>query len=130
MSSAHVRHGFGAVRPYIYGPGSVWTLMRDAFGAVELERHAFSNKAFHVEARIGDSAIVLEAADPPHPGGRPSAIYVYVADVDAVYAKALSLGAQSINAPADKPYHERAAALRDGFGNTWYVSTYTGGGKL
>jgi len=126
MSNAHVRHGFGAMRPYLYGPNSVWDLARDAFGAVELERHAFGGTAFHIEARIGDSVFVLEAKDPPHEGGRPAAVYVYVPDVDAAYAKALALGAQSIAAPVDKPYRERACALRDAFGNTWYVSTYTG----
>jgi len=129
MNNTHVRHGFGVVRPYIYGPNSVWTLMREAFGAEELERHAFSDKAFHIEARIGDSSIVLEASDPPHASGRPAAIYVYVPDIDATYVKALAAGAASINAPTDKPYQERSAALRDAFGNIWYVSTYTGGGK-
>src|SRR5664279_2788741 len=103
MTDAHVRHGFGVVRPYIYGPGSIWNLMRDAFGAEELERHAFRDKAFHVEARIGDSAIVLEASDPPHASGRPAAIHLYVSDVNAVYARAIAIGAESISAPAASP---------------------------
>lgn len=123
---SHVRHGFGAMRAYLYGPNSVWTLVHEAFGAVELERHAFSATAFHIEARIGDSAFVLEAADPPHPGGRPASVYVYVEHVDAVYAKALALGATSKAAPADKPYQERQAAITDAFGNIWYIATYTG----
>jgi hypothetical protein len=30
MSLAHVRQGFGCVRPYVYGPHSLWTLLREA----------------------------------------------------------------------------------------------------
>jgi PhnB protein len=122
----HVRHGFGTVRPYVYGPLSLAELVRDAFGAVELERHAMKPNAFHIEARIGDSAIVLELCDPPHAGGRPAAIYVYVPDVDETYARLLAHGATSVSAPEDKPYQERAAGVRDTYGNIWYFATYTG----
>jgi PhnB protein len=124
---SHVHLGFAAVRPYLYGPTTLLDLVCGALGGVEVARHVFGEKVFHLEVQIADSIVVLELSDPPHAGGRPAATYVYVPDVDAVYAKALSLGAQSISAPADKPYHERAAAMRDAFGNIWYVSTYTGG---
>ena len=51
------------------GIWSLWDLVRDAFGAVELERHEFGPTSFHIEAQIGDSVIVLETGDPPHAGG-------------------------------------------------------------
>lgn len=123
---SHVHMGFAAVRPYLYGPTALLNLVCGALGGVELARHTFNEKAFHLEVQIADSIVVLELSDPPHAGGRPAAVYVYVPDVDAVYAKALALGAQSINAPADKPYQERSAGVRDAYGNIWYVSTYTG----
>ncbi len=122
----HVRHGIGSVRPYVHGPLSLWELVRDAFGAVELERHEFGPESFHIEARIGDSVIVLETGDPPHPEGTPGSIYVYVADVDSAYKRALERGATSIAAPQDKPYQERQAGVRDSFGNVWWISTYIG----
>jgi PhnB protein len=102
----------------------VWDLVDGAFGAVELERHPMKPGAFHIEARIGDGAIVLELADPPHPGGKPAAVYVYMPGVDAAYAKAMALGAKSVSAPEDKPYDERAGGVSDAFGNVWYLSTY------
>jgi PhnB protein len=68
--------------------------------------------------------IVLETGDPPHPEGAPGSIDVYVPDVDAAYRRALDRGAVSIAAPADKPYHERAAGVRDAFGNVWWIATY------
>lgn len=125
-SLRHVRHGFGSARAYIHGHLDLWELVRDAFGAVEVERHEFGPKSFHIEARIGDSMIVLETGDPPHPKGRPCSIYLYVPDVDGAYRRALEQGASSVEAPEDKPYQERAAGVRDSFGNIWYISTYRG----
>jgi PhnB protein len=123
----HIRHGFGSVRPYVHGHLELWDLVEHAFGAVEIERHEFGPKSFHVEARIGDSVIVLELGDPPSPSGTPGSIYVYLPDVDAAYHRALERGTTSIAAPEDKPYEERAAGVRDSFGNTWWISTYRGG---
>ena len=122
----HVRHGFGSVHPYVHGHLGLWELVREAFGAVELERHEFGPKSFHIEAQIGDSVIVLETGDPPHPSGTPGSIYIYVEDVDAAYRRALEHGASAVEAPEDKPYQERAAGVRDSFGNTWWLSTYRG----
>jgi len=120
----YVRHGVGSVRPYVYGRLELWDLVKDAFGAVEIERHQVGPTAFHIEARIGDSMIVLEVADPPHPVGTPGSIYVYVPDVDGAHRRALDCGVSSIAAPEDKPYRERQAGLRDSFGNVWWIATY------
>jgi len=121
----HVRHGVGSVRPYLYGRLDMLELVKRAFGAVELE-HLPVGKGFHVEAKIGDSMIVMEVSDPPHPSAKPASIYVYVDDVDAAYQRAVAAGATSIAAPEDKPYEERAAGVKDSFGNTWWIATYTG----
>ena len=127
MSNAtrHIRHGVGSVRPYLYGRLDMLELVKRAFGAVELEHLPVGNGA-HVEAKIGDSMIVMEVSDPPHPGGKPASIYVYVDDVDAAYNRALAAGATPISVPEDKPYQERAAGVKDSFGNIWYIATYTG----
>jgi PhnB protein len=100
-------------------------LVKRAFGAVELERLEAGN-GYHVEAKIGDSMVVMEVGDPPHPGGQPASIYVYIDDVDAAYQRALAAGATSVAAPENEPYQERAAGIKDSFGNTWWIATYTG----
>ena len=127
MSAAnkHIRHGIGSVRPYLYGDLKVPELVKHAFGSQELERLPAGN-GYHIEAKIGDSMIVLEAGDPPHPDGTRASIYVYVEDVDAAYKRALEAGATSVAAPADKPYQERTASVKDTYGNTWWLATYTG----
>jgi len=125
MSQSHVRHGVGAVRPYIYGDLATARFLVDALGAVELERLS-SGRGFHIEAQVGDGVVVLESSDVWTPEQPRSSIYVYVPDVDTAYAKALALGATSLQAPVDKPYRERACGVNDPFGNTWYLSTYRG----
>ena len=103
MSNAtkHIRHGVGSVRPYLYGRLDMLELVKRAFGAVELERLEAGN-GYHVEAKIGDSMIVMEVGDPPHPGGTPASIYVYIDDVDAAYQRALAAGATSVAAPEEQ----------------------------
>ena len=124
-ANKHIRHGVGSVRPYLYGRLDMLEMVKRAFGAVELERLGVG-KGFHVEAKIGDSMVVMEVSDPPHPGGKPASIYVYVEDVDAAYQRAIAAGATSVAAPEDKRYQERAAGVKDSFGNIWYIATYTG----
>jgi PhnB protein len=125
MSTKHIRHGIGSVRPYLYGRLDLPDLLKKAFGAEELERVPVGgDKGFHIETKIGDSIVVLEIGDPPHPGGTRASIYVYVEDVDAAYKRALEAGATSVGAPSDKPYQERSAGIKDSYGNTWYIATY------
>jgi len=124
MSGEYVRHGIGSVRPYLYGPPLLVDWLKQVFGAQEIERVA-GDGGDHVELRIGDSVVVLETGNPPEFATRAS-VYVYVEDVDAVYCLALEAGATSLAAPEDKPYDERAAGVKDSFGNTWWIAAYTG----
>jgi PhnB protein len=121
----HIRHGVGSVRPYIHGPVSLLDFVKAVFGAEELERHEFGPESFHVEVRIGDSVMAIEAGDlPPDIAPWTNSIYVYVPDVDRIYRQAIALGAESISQPVDKPYQERQAGFRDSAGNTWWVGTF------
>ena len=119
-----VRYGFGAARAYVYGGLDLAQFVQQAFGALELERDLLRPNAYHVEVQIQDAVVVLELSDPPKPTAVPSSIYVYVPDVDAAFQRALAAGASPLNAPEEKPYEERSAAVHDTFGNIWYISTY------
>lgn len=121
-NTRHIRHGLGSVRPYLHGPVGLIDFVKKVFGAVELERHEFGPESFHVEMRIADSVIVIEAGElPPEVEAWRCSVYVYVEDVDAAYRKAVELGAEPIAEPADKPYGERQAGFLDAGGNTWWV---------
>jgi PhnB protein len=121
----HIRHGVGVVRPFLYGLPDLPEFVKQVFSATELERNTVPG-GFHVEARIGDSVVVMAAMDAPYEAATRASIYVYVPDVDAAYKRAIEMGASSIGAPENKPYQERACGVKDTFGNTWYIATYTG----
>ena len=112
------------MRPYLYGDYELPAFLESVFGAEEIERHEVPGKQqAHVEVRLGDSVIVVEAGGTPVYGESHSAsIYVYIEDVDAAYTRALDAGAVSIEPPSDKPYGERSCGIRDASGNTWWVS--------
>ena len=93
----------------------------NAFGGKELMRHAEGDMIMHAKVQIGDSVIELgEARYPTQP--LPTAIYLYVDDVDARYEQALKAGGISMLAPTDQPYGDRSAWVKDPFDNVWYVA--------
>src|SRR5262245_13713207 len=123
--STYIRHGMGAIRPYVYGPPELLDFVQRTFGAEVVERAPDGGE---VELRIGDSMIALSLGERfPDGAGTPGSIQVYVDDADATYARALEAGATAIAAPEDKPYRDRAGGVRDVFGNSWWISTYLGG---
>jgi PhnB protein len=93
----------------------------NAFGAKELMRHADENMILHAKVQIGDSVIELgEARYPSQP--LPTAIYLYVNDVDAMYDQALKAGGASMLKPTNQAYGDRSAWIKDPFDNVWYLS--------
>ena len=93
----------------------------DAFGGKELMRHAEGDMIMHAKVQIGDSVIELgEARYPTQP--LPTAIYLYVNDVDAMYEQALKAGGTSMLAPTDQAFGDRNAWVRDPFDNVWYIA--------
>ena len=121
----YVHNGIGTARPYVYGRLDLLDFVKQVFGAVELERNQLP-AGFHVQAQIGDSVLVLSAMDPPYAAATRASVYVYVEDVDATYQRALAAGATSLNPPKDQPWKGRNAAVKDAFGNIWYMETYKG----
>jgi uncharacterized glyoxalase superfamily protein PhnB len=73
------------------------------------------------ELRIGDSIIMVN--DDSARGPSTAFLYVYVADTDAAYRRAVAAGARSIETPADMPYGDRRAMVEDAWGNTWQIAT-------
>jgi len=87
-------------------------------------------KVGHAELEIGTSMIMLADAwpdgnQPAKPGaGSPVTIMVYVADVDAVFQKALDAGATAIRKVEDQFYGDRSGSFEDPFGHQWHISSH------
>lgn len=117
------REGFHTVTPYltVQQPSELLEFLKQSFLATELGRTTGSAGGMHAEVRIGDSMLMVG-------GGvglkqMPTAIHLYVPDVDEAYQRAVNAGATSLFEPADQPYGERSGAVQDPFGNRWYIAT-------
>jgi len=120
---ADVKDTYRTVTPYLVVPDADAELafLKAALGGTEVECHRDPDgKVMHAEIVIGDSLVMLGQA-----GGqwspRPAALYLWVTDVDATYARALAVGATSESKPEDKPYGHRNAGVVDQNGVTWWI---------
>jgi PhnB protein len=116
------REGFHTITPYIIVKPAVELVdfVKQAFGAVESFRSTGSAGGLHCEVKIGDSIVIIGGGPSFDP--RPTAIHLYVSDVDEVYARAMAAGATSLGEPSDQEYGERIAAVKDIGGNEWYIA--------
>jgi uncharacterized protein (TIGR02246 family) len=87
-------------------------LVFDAIGDVPVARPA--------EIAIGDSLLMITSSAERELVA--AFLYVYVDDADAVYQRALSAGAESLEAPVDTPYGDRRAMIKDPFGNVFQIA--------
>jgi len=102
----------------------VINFLKRAFGAREIGRYASPDGVVHhAEIRVGDSVVEMGEAHGNY-SPMPTMFYVYVSDCDATYQRALQAGATSIAEPVDQPYGDRSGAVRDAFGNQWYIATH------
>lgn len=123
-----VPKGYHTVTPYLVvrGAAQLVEFAKQAFGATEMFRTTGSAGGLHAEVRIGDSMVMMGGSPEMPSAEQPSALHLYVDDVDAVYERALAAGAVSMMAPADQEYGDRDASIRDPFGNRWYIATHLG----
>ena len=120
---ADLQTTYHTVTPYLVvsDADAELAFLKAAFGATELncQRHP-DNTVMHAEITIGDTLVMLgQAGGPWMP--RTAALYLWVEDVDATYARALEAGAKSESAPEDKPYGHRNAGVIDRNGVTWWI---------
>jgi uncharacterized glyoxalase superfamily protein PhnB len=73
------------------------------------------------EIRIGNSLLMVSSTDRRDPA--TAFLYVYVEDTDATYQRAISGGAETLEAPAVTPYGDRRATVRDPWDNVWQIAT-------
>ena len=126
MAVKPIPDGYHSITPYmiVEGAGALIEFMKNAFGATLVFRtDAPDGTIRHAEIKIGDSMVMMADAGPSYPA-KPACYYMYVPDVDAVYAQAVEAGGVSLSEPTDQPYGDRSAGITDPSGNTWWIGTH------
>ena len=116
---------FRSVTPHLYAarPVDLMEFLKQAFGGEEIYRAQMPDGSIpHAQIRIGDSIVALAGGHGMYTA-MPSTLHLYAPDTDATYEQAIRVGATSIQPPADQPYGERNAGVRDPFGNRWFIAT-------
>src|SRR6185295_19390298 len=79
----------------------------------------------HAEVMVGDSKLMIGGYEKVEE--KLTALHLYVPDADAVYQRALELGATSVEEPVDQFYGDREAGVKDPSGNVWWIATHKAG---
>ncbi len=123
-----IREGFHTITPYlaVQAASELIDFVKQAFGAEELFRTKGTQGGIHAEVKIGDSIVMIGGGGAWRGTPMPAALHLYVKDADAVYKRAVRVGATSIEEPVDQPYGDREAGVEDLAGNHWYIATHRG----
>jgi PhnB protein len=106
----------------VHGAAKFIDFLKQGLGARELMRaDGPEGQVRHAIIGIGDS--VIATSDAKQEETAPASMYLYVPDVDDLYHRAVSAGAQSTLQPTDHAYGDRGAAVTDEWGNSWYIAT-------
>ena len=91
-----------------------------------------TKSVMHAEVKIGDSVIYLSSANPEcgskshaELGGSPVTLWLYVPDVDALFARATQAGATPVQPPADRFWGDRMSVVKDAEGLQWAIASRT-----
>jgi PhnB protein len=105
---------------------------KKALGATEKSRAVGPDgKIMHAELQIGDSPFMVNDAmmdnrGPKAIGGAPASFWIYVADCDTLYNRAIAAGgkASHMGPMADQFWGDRAGTLTDPHGYSWTIATH------
>lgn len=106
---------------------------KKALGAQEVARmNAPDGKSvWHAELKIGDSIVFMNDEMPgmgrPAPQASnpvPVTMWLYVADCDAAFDRAVKAGAKAIEPPTDMFWGDRCAGVADPYGYLWSFATH------
>jgi PhnB protein len=125
-----VPEGFHTITPQLTLDNAAKAIdwYKKALGAEEVNRSAGPDgKIMHAELKIGDSRLmvndVIKGKGPKAFGGSPASFWLYVENSDAVFNRATGAGATVEMPIADQFWGDRAGAIVDPEGYTWWIAT-------
>lgn len=135
MTLSHIPEGYHSVTPYLIvdGADAAIRFYQEAFGAEQVLRMPMgdSGKLAHAEILVEGSHVMLADEFPEmgflgplKRGGATASLMIYLADVDAAFARAMAAGAKEERPPADQFWGDRMGTLIDPFGHRWTLATH------
>lgn len=130
-----IPEGFHTVTPHLIFDNTAEAIdwYKKALGAEEKSRALGPDgKVMHAEVQIGNSRIMLNdamggAKSAKSFGGAPVGFWVYVADCDALFNRAVTAGARVPQGPmgqmADQFWGDRCGTVNDPYGYQWTIAT-------
>ena len=129
-----IPENYPRVSPYlsIDGAAAAIDFYTDVLGATVRGRmDGPGGKVGHAELDIGGSLVMLAdvfpesgQSAPKDLGGTPVTLMIYVEDVDATFAAALTAGATQVSPVADQFYGDRSGLFDDPWGHRWNVASH------
>ena len=120
-----IPQGFRSITPYLHVEDlqNLMGFLTHAFGAKEISKSKMADGTIaNACMQIGNSFIEMSEVQTGFKP-MPCAIHLYVEDADAVYKKAVEVGAMSVMEPMTQFYGDREAFVIDPSGNHWYIAT-------
>lgn len=120
-----IPEGYHTLTPYfaVRGAGALIEYFKSAFDARLVSCHQSpEGHVMNAELMIGNSMVMIGEA-PAERAPQTMMMYMYVPDIDAVYAQAIKAGGKSKLAPVDQFYGDRSGAVIDPAGNEWWIAT-------
>ena len=130
-----IPEGFHTVTPQLILDNAAQAIdwYKKAFGAEEVSRaKGPDGKILHADLKIGNSHIMMNdamggAKGPKALGGSPMSLWIYVANADALFNRAVGAGAQVEPGPmgqiSDQFWGDRCGTLNDPHGYRWTIAT-------
>ena len=121
-----VPEGYHAVTPYLVVDNAQGLIefMKSAFDAnVRSLMNTDDGKIMHAELSIGDSFVMISDTMEGMQA-QTAMLYLYLEDVDSVFKKAVQAKGTTVREPRTEFYGDRAGAVKDQWGNTWWIATH------
>lgn len=118
-----IPQGYNQVMPYLIVNGALKlkAFMQTVFDAVENEMYMRDeHTVMHGQVKIGDSLIMF-ADSTEQFAAMTGGLFIYVANADETYHKAIAAGGTSVMDLSDQDYG-RTCGVKDPAGNTWWIT--------
>lgn len=123
MEELNIPNDYQRIMPYLVvnNAAGFFNFMQTVFNATEkMKVVRDENTYMHAELQVGASTIMFTDATEEYPV-QNAGMFIYVANCNTTYQKALANGATSIMEPAKQDYGY-SAGVKDAFGNTWWIT--------